>query len=233
MSENLTPPDDSDFSIEAIIKNEDTVEAKKSEEIAREIFDGLKKDLQEQKIREKIINIPLIEQSGGTDCAIACLRMVLTYLTDKYKDTGFENFIELSKDCYGIEFRTVKGVYGDSGFEGDSLSISRFIERSKKDYDIQMKDLSKKEQYHELLKALKHQQPILMGVDFHVLHPDYERDIKRSHMVLIKGYRLDENDEIKLVVNDPKPKVGGELEISQQQLAKAIENMSMTILFKE
>jgi len=83
-----------------------------------------------------------------------------------------------------------------------------------------------------LLEALVKQRPIIVGIDFYALHPDYEKDITRSHGIVIKGYKLDEKGQIKILANDPKPKVGGEIELSYAQFLKAIEKMSMQIIFE-
>ncbi|EKD56832.1 MAG: hypothetical protein ACD_58C00073G0004 [uncultured bacterium] len=127
MTEGITPVDGLDFEFELKpVESEEVIE-KSPEQIALEIFEKLKKDLEDNKLKEKVIDVPVIEQGGGTDCVIACLRMILLHFK-KYNNEGLDNFVNLAKDKFNIVFPKQKGIDGNFGYQGHPFAIQNFIE---------------------------------------------------------------------------------------------------------
>lgn len=189
---------------------------KRANELAEFIVNRLQADLAANSLTERVTNLPVLQQEFGTDCAIANARMALVQFG--HEDNGTKGFIEEANNL-GITVPTTKDATGKEGPRADITIIQPILAR----YGISARLISGPEAGEQFVEALKSGNPVQLSIDFHVLHPNDTSELVRNHAVMAKGYRLKDNQDIILVANDPKPTVGGELEINRSILEKALD----------
>jgi hypothetical protein len=197
----------------------------KVEEISKKIQDALRDDLHERGKHENIHEVPVLYQEYGTDCAIAVARMAMAYYGEE--DTGTDEFVREATEL-GADVPEAIDAVDNKGPRGTPQTLTVVLEK----HGINLR-LSKHPLEESFVRAIKRGDPIYLAINFHTLYPDDTSTLIRDHAVLAKGYRLKEDGSIAVVVNDPKPVIGGERELTQEQLTDAMRHFSVGILSKE
>jgi len=179
---------------------------------------NLRSVLNERKQSELSSDIPLCTQQYGTDCGIACARMALQYYGNE--DMGTDGFITRGREL-GADIMIINDVNGDPG----PISTPGLTKRVAESCGIDVKNnvTSWDGSQQSFISALMAGQPIEIGLPYSAIHPEDERP--RHHGVIVKGFRISDSDDIQFIINDPKPEVGGEIEIDRYTLAKGLTKM--------
>lgn len=219
----LNPQDlESDGSRQA--KTEDapvqnTIE-QRAEKMGHEITLVLKNDLESKSVSEIVMPITPLFQDYSTDCGIACDRMAITYFG--IEDTGTDRLVAMAHEM-GLSYLERQGADGQVGPVNDPATSQNLLREKfgiSKNYSFGTDETKVKKFTNALLNSC----PIVLSISFHDLHPEDPSEMKRNHAVLVKGYGTDSKGNLQLVVNDPKPGIGGELIMDQELLEKALVN---------
>ncbi len=190
-----------------------------AQELAEKISEVLSANLKENDLNEKIAPVPNLYQQYSTDCGIAVDRMVIAYYG--FEDPGTDEYVTLAKER-DLNIREATGADGKTGPASDDVTTQRLLESK---YNIFRRPVfgSNEDQLNGFTQSLINARPILLSFNFHDLHPEDKSTMERSHAVLVKGYRFNSEGQLVIVINDPKPEVGGEIEIEENKLAKALQ----------
>jgi hypothetical protein len=204
-------------------ESEITKEKGDTERFSTEIIQALSDDLKEHGVTEQISNIPILYQEYATDCEIACARMAMAHYG--LPVPGTDGFVAQAEQI-GLGVTKTTGADGKEGPRGDPALIQNFFIRKQRENGMTAKlsyFIPASNRAAELISAIRKGEPVELSINYHTLYPEDESVLRRNHAVLVKGYKLKENGELVIVANDPKPKVGGEREISQPILAEALQ----------
>lgn len=175
----------------------------------------LKKALEQENESEHINNIPLCTQEYGTDCGIACARMVLQYYG--IEDMGTNGFVAKGH-VLGTEAIILDDVDGNPGPAASPDLIRKVLRPF--NVDQQIFSTSGEDSRQIFIDAMLSDQPIEVGLPFSAIHPEDQRP--RYHAIIVKGFRSNDSNDIEFVINDPKPEIGGEKTIDGKTLAKGL-----------
>lgn len=230
MSEKISPMD---FELvesidEGVIKSPEEKQRELQERTAavrQKIEEVLARDLYEQEINQKVLKVPALTQEYGTDCAIALARMAIAYYGEE--DRGTDGFVQEAKDL-GVAVPEVLDASGRLGPQGDISAIMKVLHK----HGISLGP-SRMPLDEWFVESIRNGELIYLSINFHTLHPEDETALNRNHAILAKGYRLNEEGRLTIVVNDPKPEVGGEKELTEAQFTETLEWGSAMVFRKE
>lgn len=198
----------------------------KAEDFVDRMASDLKMVLKQKSEPDCLNNIPLCVQEYGTDCGIACARMALQYYG--VEDMGTNGFVSRGHDL-GVEAMTINDVDGNP----EPVATPELVKKVVESFNIeqQMISTSGESSRQTFIDAILAGQPIEVGLPFSAIHPEDQR--QRFHGIIVKGFKLNESNDIEFVINDPKPKIGGEKIINGNVLAKGLTKMFTVYRMKE
>jgi hypothetical protein len=213
-----------DLDEEITLEEEYKAKQEKIIELWQKIKEALTDDLKESGKTEHKADVPVLYQEYGTDCAIALARMALAYYG--VGDMGTDSFVREAVEM-GANIPYVVDAKDQKGPQGNPTAIMSVL--AKHGVVMGQAGFPADEGF---VSSIKKGEPIYLSIRFHTLHPEDQTTMDRSHAVLATGYRLNERGELVILVNDPKPGIGGAKELTKEQFSEALEYLPLTVFRK-